>query len=67
MAAMGRRESLAQDVISSRLRETGGGLKPLGARGVDRGANRCRKAFVKKWRVACSYVLGEDIRWSQIV
>ena len=58
MAAVGGREVPAPDVISPGLRETGGGFEPLGARSVDRGANRCSKAFVKKQRVACSYALG---------
>ena len=67
MAAAEVREVLAQDFISPGLRESGGGSEPVGDGGGDRGHNICRKAFVKKWRVACSYVLGEDIRWSQIV
>ena len=47
--------------------DSGGGSDPLGTRAGGSGVNRCRKAFVKKRQVACSYALGEDIRWTQIV
>ena len=35
--------------------------------GVGRGAGRSRRDLIKKRKVTCSYALGEDIRWSQIL